>query len=73
MLYDVYSSSFHEIMNLQRKHRNGIFWLQPNNLINGRYSLLKLDEKSKLITTLKNLNSSKFSLIYYILESKYFF
>jgi hypothetical protein len=70
MLYDVYSHSYHEIISLQKKHRNSYFWLQPNNIFNGNFSLLRIDEKSKLITSHKNLTSSTFSLFNYILESK---
>jgi hypothetical protein len=69
MLLDVYDKSFYLIQNLKKKYKNSTIWLQPSNIFNGQYSILKKDEKTKSISQIRTVYASQVvSLVNYILD-----
>jgi membrane-bound metal-dependent hydrolase YbcI (DUF457 family) len=67
MLCEVYSKSFYFMEQNHKKARNAYIWLQPHNIVNGRYSIMKFDMRNKTATELKSVTGSPYlSLINYI-------
>jgi hypothetical protein len=78
MYYEVYDKTCHLIQSLKKKYKNSNVWLQPSNckknffntkkVINGQYSVLRFDQKTKSTTEIKTVRASPLSIISYILE-----